>query len=223
MSITLRGMLSSAWNTFLHINPVTGPYMLGKKMAESEVVRDTVKVTAENARKAAQAVSETTSAVLDYPLDEGAKKVVAATSDAIETGARAVKDSVETGAKAVKDSVQTGARYVADGVEAGVQAVDEVQKEARRDVADWISPGARETEAAPAPGAKLEPAEAAPAPETVAVPQTPAETKAFQEKFNEWLASEEGTRARESGLQPLKVDSILGPMTTYALVLYNAR
>lgn len=221
MSVTLRGILSSAWNTFLHINPVTGGYFLGKRIAESEMVRDTVKVTSDNAKKAAQAVKETTNAVLDYPIDQGVKKVVIKTSEAIETGAKAVKDTVESGAQAVVDGVEAGVQAVSDGVEAGIQAVDEAQEEVRRDVAEWIAPEDAPTTPNPEPVA---PPPAAPAAkELVAAPKTPAETKAFQEKFNAWLASADGEQARTSGVAPLSVDSVYGPLTKYALALYNSR
>ena len=209
MSVTLRGIFSAVGQAFLYVNPLTAGYMWGKKVGESEVVQDSVKVAAENAKKAAKAVAETTNAVLDYPIDQGVKKVVVTTADAIETGARTVKDGVQTGARAVKEGVKTG-----------VEAVDEAQKEARRDVAGWISP-----ESQSAPKGDTQAAQPAPAPvkQTVAVPKTPAETKAFQEKFNAWLASEEGAQARASGVQALRVDGVVGPLTKYALALYNTR
>lgn len=212
MSVTLRGIFSAVGKALLYVNPLTAPYMWGKKLAQSEIVRDTVQITAENAKKAAKTVAETTNAVLDYPIDQGVKKVVITTSEAIESGAKAVKTGVETGVK-----------VVVEGVESGVEAVDEAQKEVRRDVADWIAPESAQP-APTQPAAPVAPTPAAPAAkEMVTAPKTPAETKAFQEKFNAWLASEEGDRARASGVVALKVDSVYGPLTKYALALYNSR
>lgn len=206
MALTLRGMLESTWNVFKYVNPITAPYFIGKAIFENKTVRDSVQVAADTTVAAAKNVKKATDVVLDYPIDEGARKAYDAT-------ARGVKTAVET----TEQAIDTGVRAVQTGVNNTVEAIDEAQEDARRGVADWISPDdAPAAPAVPAPAAPSAPARAA-----VPVPTTPTEIRAFQVKFNSWLASEEGKAARESGVAPLKVDGIVGPMTKYAVALYN--
>lgn len=217
MALTLRGMAESAWNVLKYANPITGPYFIVRDLAQNKTVQDSVKVATETTKAAAKSVSDAANVVLDYPIDQGAKQAYDAT-----------KRGVDRAVDATEEALETGARTVREGVSRGVEAVDEAQKEARRDVAEWIAPNGT-APAAPAPGTPEAPRVTAPAspvvpkPAPVSVPTTPAETRAFQEKFNNWLASDAGKIARDSGISPLQVDSVLGPLTKYALAFYNSR
>jgi hypothetical protein len=228
MSLTLRGIAQSAWNA------VTYPFVVLKDAAvgTGKIVQDSVKVAAESTQRAAKSVKEATDVVLDYPIDQGAKKAYDATArgvkvaydetaEAIDTGVKKVKTGVTTAYNETAEVIDTGVKKVKVGVDRTVDAIDDAQEGARRDLADWIAP----EEGKPAPavdGPKPVPDTVKPTPKApVAMPKTPAETRAFQEKFNTWLASPEGQAARESGVAPLKVDGVIGPLTRYAVAMYN--
>ncbi|MEB3330076.1 MAG: hypothetical protein VKQ33_12665 [Candidatus Sericytochromatia bacterium] len=210
MSLTLRGMAQSAWNVFKYVNPVTGPYFIIKDLAANKTLQDSVKVAADASKRAVESVKEATDVVLDYPIDEGAKKAYDATARGVKVAYDETAEALDTGVKKVKE-----------GVNRTVDAIDDAQEEARRDIADWIAPD----EARPAPDVGGPPPAAAtpkaPSRTPVSMPTTPAQTRAFQEQFNAWLSSPGGASARESGVSALKVDGVLGPLTRYAVAMYN--
>ncbi len=233
MSFTLRGMLESTWNVVKYVNPITAPFFIGKAVAESKMVKDAVDVTVDTSKKAAKAVADTTTAVLDYPIDEGAKKAWDATADVAAAGYNATVDAandyvVKPTVAAYEATADAANEYIVQPTIASVDAVDQAQQDARRGVADWISPDAPKAapnlEQVQLQQIKDEEArvKAATPKAKIAAPKTPAETKAFQEKFNAWLASDEGKGAREVGITALKPDSIFGTKTKYALALINA-
>jgi hypothetical protein len=117
---TLRGMISSGWNTFLRINPITGPAFLAKDLAESKQFQDAVKVTAETTKKAVKAANDTANAVLDYPIEKGAAQVAKAAADGYGAAAKAVDDNV------VKPTVDFGKAAYNGTVDAGKAAVNGV-------------------------------------------------------------------------------------------------
>ncbi|MEB3222326.1 MAG: hypothetical protein VKS61_09645 [Candidatus Sericytochromatia bacterium] len=210
MSLTLRGMAESAWNVVKYVNPVTGPYFIAKALIESKQVRDTVKVAADTTARAAKSAKEAADVVLDYPIDEGAKKAYDATARTVDSGVRTVKQGAQKVYDETAEAVESGVKTVKDGYNRTIDALDDAQEDARREVADWIAPDAPPATAAPTP---TRPA--------IALPKNPAETKSFQEKFNQWLATPDGQAARDAGIAPLKEDGQLGPLTRYALAIYN--
>jgi hypothetical protein len=203
-------MAQSAWNVLKYANPITAPYFIYKDLAANKTVQDTVKVAADTTVRAAKSAKEAADVVLDYPIDQGAKQAYDATKRGVKVAYDETAEAIDTGVKTVKKKVDRT-----------VDAIDDAQEGARRDLAEWIAP----EEGKPAPavdGPKPAPDTVKPTPTApVAMPKTPAETRAFQEKFNTWLASPDGQAARESGVAPLKVDGLMGPLTRYAVAMYN--